>query len=181
VRGAAAGRRGMMPSVITPAEAAMPTTMKDLGIDRLSVDERIALVQEIWDSVTPDVARRPLSEAKRQELQRRLDDYRDNPKDGIPWEEVKAAALARSRVASGPTVQTRDQFIDYLFCLMDDFDGIGNQWHNQDIYTFFQAMAAWLNDGAGYYRNANPSIDVEQPSWQLFADTLSAASVYEQV
>jgi hypothetical protein len=62
---------------------------------------------------------------------------------------------------------------------MDDFDGTGNHWQNQDVFTFLQAIAAWLNDCAGYYRNVGQSVNVEQASWQLFADALSAAAVYE--
>ena len=67
----------------------MPTTMKTLGLDRLSLAERILLVEELWDSiaVSPEVA--PLTEAHKHDLQRRLDTCRDNPKAGSPWEEVR--------------------------------------------------------------------------------------------
>ncbi len=75
----------------------MPTTMKDLGIDKLSVDDRIALAEEIWDSVAADVERAPLSEAQRRELERRLADSLARPDAVTPWEEVKARALARAR------------------------------------------------------------------------------------
>ncbi|MGL4419039.1 MAG: addiction module protein [Gemmataceae bacterium] len=37
----------------------------------------------------------PLSEAKRQELARRLADHLANPADVVPWEQIKAEALAR--------------------------------------------------------------------------------------
>lgn len=74
----------------------MPT-LQELGIDRLSVAERIALVQEILDSVSAELPRPPLSDAKRQELDRRCADADANPADGVPWEEVKARALARAR------------------------------------------------------------------------------------
>jgi putative addiction module component (TIGR02574 family) len=67
----------------------MPPTMHDLGIDRLSVDDRIALAQEIWDSVAQEVEHAPLSEAQRQELERRLADSMARPEAVIPWEEVK--------------------------------------------------------------------------------------------
>jgi hypothetical protein len=80
---------------------------------------------------------------------------------------------------NGESVKSRQELIDHLFRLMDDFDGAGDQWQNQDIYTFLQAMAAWLNDCEGYYRNTGRSINVETPSWQLLADALSAAAVYE--
>ena len=72
----------------------MPT-LEQLGIDRLSVAQRIALAQEILDSVAADQPSLPLSDAKREELDRRLADAAANPADGVPWEQVEAAALAR--------------------------------------------------------------------------------------
>jgi putative addiction module component (TIGR02574 family) len=68
-----------------------------LGIDRLSVEDRIALALAIWDSVAAQPHPPLLSEAQRQELQRRLDDHQANPEDVVPWEEIKAEALARFR------------------------------------------------------------------------------------
>jgi putative addiction module component (TIGR02574 family) len=75
----------------------MAVTMKDLGIDRLSTEERLALVQEIWDSIAGDVERAPLTEAQKQEIDRRLAAHRANPQAAIPWEQVEAEALARLR------------------------------------------------------------------------------------
>ena len=75
----------------------MPTSMKDLGIDRLSVEDRLALAREIWDSVTADIERSPLTDAQRQELERRLADSVARPDAVTPWEEVKARALGRAR------------------------------------------------------------------------------------
>lgn len=75
----------------------MAANMQELGIDRLSVDERIALVQEIWDSIATDPDRTHLTEAGRRELERRLADHEANPEDVVPWEQVKAEALARFR------------------------------------------------------------------------------------
>lgn len=75
----------------------MSPTLHELGIDKLSVEDRIALAQEIWDSVAQEVERSPLPEAQRQELERRLADSIARPDAVIPWEEVKARALARAR------------------------------------------------------------------------------------
>ena len=72
----------------------MPT-LQELGIDRLTVAERIALAQEILDSVAAEQPLPPLSDAKKQELSRRLVDHAANPADVVPWEEVQAAALKR--------------------------------------------------------------------------------------
>jgi len=73
----------------------MSPTLQALGIDRLSVGERIALVEEIWDSIAADAERSPLTEEQKQEVDRRLAAHRANPQAAIPWEQVEAEALAR--------------------------------------------------------------------------------------
>jgi putative addiction module component (TIGR02574 family) len=75
----------------------MGVDLQALGIDRLSIAERIALVQAIWDSIAADVERAPLTEAQRQEVDRRLAAHRANPQAAVPWEQVEAEALARLR------------------------------------------------------------------------------------
>jgi putative addiction module component (TIGR02574 family) len=67
------------------------------GIEKLSIAERIALVQAIWDSIAGEVESLPLTEAQRQEIDRRLAAHRANPQAAIPWEQVEAEALARLR------------------------------------------------------------------------------------
>ena len=73
----------------------MGATIKSLGIDRLGVEERLALVEEIWDSIAADPAALPLTEPQRAELERRIADDDANPDDVTPWEEVKASTLSR--------------------------------------------------------------------------------------
>lgn len=62
---------------------------------KLSVDERVELVEAIWDSIADQQAGLPITEAQKSELDRRLADHEANPDDVIPWTEVKAEALAR--------------------------------------------------------------------------------------
>jgi putative addiction module component (TIGR02574 family) len=73
----------------------MAPTIQSLGIDRLSRDERIALVLEIWDTIAAEPAPPLLTEAQRQELQRRVAEDDASPDDVVPWEQVKAQTLAR--------------------------------------------------------------------------------------
>lgn len=73
----------------------MTPTISSLGLDHLPVEQRLALVQELWDSIAASEERLPLSEAKRQELDRRLADHEANPNEVIPWEQIEAAAVAR--------------------------------------------------------------------------------------
>jgi putative addiction module component (TIGR02574 family) len=78
----------------------MSTTMKELGIDRMNPEDRLKLVQEIWDSLTSEaeqtpLEQTPLTEPQRADLQRRLANYESNPKAGSSWEEVKARLQER--------------------------------------------------------------------------------------
>jgi putative addiction module component (TIGR02574 family) len=66
----------------------MSPTLKALGIDHLSVDQRILLVEEIWDSIAEKEKEIPLTEAQRLDLERRITAYEANPKAGSSWEEV---------------------------------------------------------------------------------------------
>jgi putative addiction module component (TIGR02574 family) len=75
----------------------MSPTLQELGINNLSVDDRLALAEAIWDSVAQEVAQLPVTEAQRQELELRLADSIARPDAVTPWEVVKARALARAR------------------------------------------------------------------------------------
>ncbi|MBI1913566.1 MAG: addiction module protein [Planctomycetes bacterium] len=68
----------------------MSSLMSALGIDRLSVEDRIALVQEIWDSIAATPEHVPLTEAEKQLLDRRLADLDANPNNVLTWEEIKS-------------------------------------------------------------------------------------------
>jgi len=61
----------------------------------LSVEERINLVGDIWDSIAAVPEQVEISPEVRELLEKRLNDHRKNPKAGSPWAEVKARILAR--------------------------------------------------------------------------------------
>jgi putative addiction module component (TIGR02574 family) len=56
----------------------------------LPIDERIALVQAIWDSIAADTDQLPLTDPQKRELDRRIADLDANPKNVLTWEEIKA-------------------------------------------------------------------------------------------
>jgi putative addiction module component (TIGR02574 family) len=68
----------------------MSVTMKSLGIDRLSVPERILFLEEIWDSIAANEENLSLTEVQRVELDRRLAACEADPGAGSNWEDVKA-------------------------------------------------------------------------------------------
>ena len=62
--------------------------MGTIDIANLSTEERWRLLEELWDSLSATPEAIPLTNAQREELDRRLDELdRDGPA-GIPWEEV---------------------------------------------------------------------------------------------
>jgi putative addiction module component (TIGR02574 family) len=73
----------------------MSTLITTLGIDRMSADERLQLVQEIWDSLADEAEASLLTEAQRQEVDRRWAAHLANPQAAIPWEQVEAEILDR--------------------------------------------------------------------------------------
>lgn len=73
----------------------MNASIKSLGIDRLGIEERLALVEEIWDSIAADSNSVPLTEAQRDELQKRIEEDDARPDDVTPWDQVKALTLSR--------------------------------------------------------------------------------------
>lgn len=72
----------------------MSPTLESLGIDRMSVDERLALVEAIWESIATAVEGAPLTDAQKTEVERRWAAHQANPQAAVPWEQVEAAALA---------------------------------------------------------------------------------------
>jgi putative addiction module component (TIGR02574 family) len=71
-------------------EQVMSPTLIAFGIDKLSVAERLLLMEEIWDSIPAQGEEIPLTEVQKLDLQRRVAAYEANPKAGSSWEEVKA-------------------------------------------------------------------------------------------
>ena len=78
----------------------MSATAKSLGIDRLSVAERILLVEEIWDSIAAEEQALEVPEAHKKELDRRLAACRDDPTAGSSWSDVKQRLLKPSESAT---------------------------------------------------------------------------------
>lgn len=61
----------------------------------LGIQDRIRLVQAILDSIAAEQVDSNLTEAQKQELDRRIDDSDANPDNVLTWEEVKASVKAR--------------------------------------------------------------------------------------
>lgn len=66
----------------------MTPTLRQLGIDRLTPQERLELIGVIWDSCNQgrDIE---VPDAHREELDRRLDAAKDGVEGGVSWDELR--------------------------------------------------------------------------------------------
>ena len=64
-----------------------------VDIAELPLDERIQLVEDIWDTIAelPDTVEVP--DWHKAELDKRLESYHANDREGTPWSELKAKLL----------------------------------------------------------------------------------------
>jgi putative addiction module component (TIGR02574 family) len=61
------------------------------------VEDRLRLMEEIWEGLLDQGYEPELTEMQKAELDRRLADDDAAPDDVVSWEEVKAEALRRAR------------------------------------------------------------------------------------
>lgn len=69
----------------------MSVSIVELGIDRLSVPERLELIEQIWDSLPVGVAPEEVPEWHKEVLTERLAEAEANPGGGVPWRQALAA------------------------------------------------------------------------------------------
>ena len=66
---------------------------------QLSAAERLELVEELWDSIAAEREAEPfpLTDAQREELDRRIRDLDEHPERARPWDEVRERLWTRTR------------------------------------------------------------------------------------
>ncbi len=71
-------------------------------------------------------------------------------------------------------VTSRANLVEFVRKLSDRVDSCPNH----TLPNFLEALSAWLADSDGYYRYRGEPVP-DQPSWQLIASALDAATIYE--
>jgi len=64
-------------------------------ITRLSVPERILLLEDLWESIASDALSVPVPQSHRAELDRRLADYARNPDRLLTFEDLRERVEGR--------------------------------------------------------------------------------------
>lgn len=72
----------------------MNVTLKDLGVDQLSIADRLELISLLWDSIPETGFAAP--EWHLRELDRRRAAAEAEPDAGVPWEVVKTRLSGQS-------------------------------------------------------------------------------------
>lgn len=67
-----------------------------IDIKRLSIDERIALIEEIWDSIVAENAVVAPTPSERAELDRRIEAMEKDPAAGESWDSIKGRLAGSS-------------------------------------------------------------------------------------
>ena len=62
---------------------------------RLTLPEKLQLVEDLWDSIALEAESLPLSDWQKAELDRRDAEYRQNPSLAGDWEDAKRRILAQ--------------------------------------------------------------------------------------
>jgi putative addiction module component (TIGR02574 family) len=62
---------------------------------KLSLSERILMVEAIWDSIANESAQFPITEKQKNILEERLVTYNKNPQSGKPWEQIRNELLKK--------------------------------------------------------------------------------------
>jgi putative addiction module component (TIGR02574 family) len=55
---------------------------------KMSIPERIQLVEDIWDTIASETESIELTENEKKIIDERLEAYHKNPDEGSPWDEV---------------------------------------------------------------------------------------------
>jgi len=79
---------------LTQLELEMRPTQQELGIDKLSLEDRRELVHEILDRVEEE---EPISDEVKAMLEERIAELDADPESSISWEEIQAEMMERFR------------------------------------------------------------------------------------
>ncbi len=76
------------------------------------------------------------------------------------------------------SVRSRADLAAFIEAPRKDLESHQDEWQNPDLWRYLEAMAGWVQDMDGYYRNHGIPFSEDHP-WNIMADILYAARSYE--
>ncbi len=75
-------------------------------------------------------------------------------------------------------VESREDFVLFVQALSSDLAENPHNWENPTLPRYLDAMASWVPSLDRFYENGGEPVP-EQPTWNLLAQVLYAARIYE--
>lgn len=75
-------------------------------------------------------------------------------------------------------VGNKEDFLKFMNALISDLKANPEDWENSSLESYLEAINNWTNDMDGYYQNTNQPIPTDV-NWKVFAEILTAATMYE--
>jgi hypothetical protein len=75
-------------------------------------------------------------------------------------------------------VNSKEDFVKFMSSLINDLKDNPQKWENRSLLEYLEAIQSWTEDMDGYYVNNNLPVP-ENVSWNVFANILTAARIYE--
>jgi hypothetical protein len=75
-------------------------------------------------------------------------------------------------------IQTREDLVLFIHHLVRDLRQCPERWENTSLDAYLGAIAAWVQDMEGYYRNRGET-PPQHPTWKQIGEILLAARIYE--
>jgi hypothetical protein len=82
-------------------------------------------------------------------------------------------------ISSTDKILTRQDFVNFVKDLADDFHLNKDKWENKDLQSFLAGLASYAEDLDGFYMNSGQEVKADTPSWKTFADIFMGARLYE--
>jgi hypothetical protein len=75
-------------------------------------------------------------------------------------------------------IRTKEDLVSFIEALGTDLKENPGSWENPTLESFLAALASWVEDSEGYYRNQGLEVP-EAPTWRGIGEMLTAARTYE--
>lgn len=94
-----------------------------------------------------------------------------------PWQ-YKVGNLIMELHEKIEKIASNKDLADFIEALQADFAANPNEWENNNLESFLEAMSAWTRSMENAYRNTGREFP-NQPNWAMIADILYTAKIYE--
>jgi hypothetical protein len=76
------------------------------------------------------------------------------------------------------SIKNKEDLVAYIHGMVKEATESECSWENNDLPSFLEAMAGWIQDMDGYYisRGEKPPMNL---AWKTIAEILRAATIYE--